>query len=281
MIAAIVSASWLAMNLTLISAVTVVLYFLGGVLLMRRLALMPAAQPSRMPALLVGFVAVGLHAWLLYHAIPLDGGLRLGLTNMVSLAAGCIALLLLLAALLRPVENLGIVVLPMAALAVAFAQWGPTSASQALSFEPGLQLHIVLSLVAYALLSIAVLQAGLLAIQEHHLRSRRPGGFIRALPPMQTMEQLLFQILTLGFVLLSLSLLSGFLFIDDLFAQHLVHKTALSLFAWGVFAMLLWGRYRFGWRGRTAIYWTLAGFVFLMLAYFGSKVVLELILQRG
>ena len=269
------------MNPTLISAITIVLYFLGGVLLMRRLALMPAVHPSRMPALLAGLVAVGLHGWLLFQSIPLDGGLSLGLANMVSLAAGSIALLLLLVALLRPVENLGIVVLPMAALAVAFTQWGPVSAGQASLFEPGLQLHIVLSLVAYALLSIAVLQAGLLAIQEHHLRSRRLGGFIRALPPLQTMEQLLFQILTLGFILLSLSLLSGFLFIDDLFAQHLVHKTALSLVAWSVFAMLLWGRYRFGWRGRTAIYWTLAGFVFLMLAYFGSKVVLELILQRG
>lgn len=269
------------MNPTLISVLSLAFYFLGGVLLARRLALMPTDHPSRAPALLAGFVAVGLHAWLLYQAIPIDGGLRLGLANMVSLAAGSIVLLLLLTALLRPVENLGIVVLPMAGLGVAFAQWGPASANQASLFEPGLQLHIVLSLVAYALLSIAVLQAGLLAIQEHHLRSRRPGGFIRALPPMQTMEQLLFQILALGFVLLSLSLVSGFLFIDDLFAQHLVHKTVLSLIAWGVFAMLLWGRYRFGWRGRTAIYWTLAGFVFLMLAYFGSKVVLELILHRG
>ena len=269
------------MTPTLISILSVVLYFLGGVLLARRLALMPARQPSRVPALLAGFVAVGLHAWLLYRIIPSDAGLQLGLVHMVSLAAGSIALLLLLTALLRPVENLGIVVLPMAGLGVALAQWGPTLSARTELFEPGLELHIVLSLVAYALLSIAVLQAGLLAIQEQHLRSRRPGGFIRALPPMQTMEQLLFQILALGFVLLSLSLLSGFLFIDDLFAQHLVHKTVLSLIAWGVFAMLLWGRYRFGWRGRTAIYWTLAGFVFLMLAYFGSKVVLELILHRA
>jgi len=269
------------MNSTLISAVTVFLYFLGGVLLAQRLALMPRAEPSRLPALLAGFVALGLHAWLLQHGIFDEQGLRLGLANMVSLAAASIVLLLLLAALLRPVENLGIVVLPMAALGVAFAQWGPVPGTQAAMIAPGLQLHIVLSIIAYALLSIAVLQAGLLAIQEHHLRARKPGGFIRALPPMQTMEQLLFQIVGLGFVVLSLSLLSGFVFIEDLFAQHLVHKTALSLVAWSVFAMLLWGRYRFGWRGRTAIYWTLAGFVFLLLAYFGSKVVLELILQRG
>ena len=269
------------MNPTLINVLSVVLYFLGGVLLARRLALMPTAQPSRAPALLAGFAAVVLHMWLLYQAIPDDGGLRLGLVNMMSLAAGCVALLLLLTALWRPVENLGIVVLPMAALGVAFAAWGPLLSKQPEAFEPGLELHIVLSVVAYALLSIAVLQAGLLAIQEHHLRSRRPGGFIRALPPMQTMEQLLFQILMLGFALLSLSLLSGFVFVEDLFAQHLVHKTVLSLIAWAVFAMLLWGRYRFGWRGRTAIYWTLAGFLFLMLAYFGSKVVFELILHRG
>jgi ABC-type uncharacterized transport system permease subunit len=83
-----------------------------------------------------------------------------------------------------------------------------------------------------------------------------------------------------GFVLLSLALVTGALFLEDIFAQHLVHKTILSIVAWVVFAILLWGRWRFGWRGRTAIRWTIGGFVFLMLAYFGSKFVLELVIGR-
>jgi ABC-type uncharacterized transport system permease subunit len=91
---------------------------------------------------------------------------------------------------------------------------------------------------------------------------------------------LLFQMIAIGFVLLSLALLSGLLFLEDIFTQHLVHKTVLSSIAWAVFGILLWGRWRFGWRGRTAIRWTLSGFATLALAYFGSKLVLELLLKR-
>ena len=119
-----------------------------------------------------------------------------------------------------------------------------------------------------------------LAVQERRLRTRRLGGISRGLPPLVTMESLLFQMIGAGFGALTLSLLSGFFFLDNLFAQHLVHKTVLSIAAWLVFATLLWGRRRYGWRGRTAIRWTLSGFAVLVLAYFGSKLVLELVLRR-
>ena len=94
------------------------------------------------------------------------------------------------------------------------------------------------------------------------------------------METLLFEMIGTGFVLLTLALASGFAFLEDMFAQHLVHKTVLSILGWVVFGTLLLGRHRYGWRGRTAIIWTLSGYVMLILAYFGSKAVLELILQR-
>jgi ABC-type uncharacterized transport system permease subunit len=166
----------------------------------------------------------------------------------------------------------------MAALTIALMFAYP---SQHILSEIGhwqLELHILLSILAYSLLVIAALQAVLLAVQDHQLRNRHPGGLIRALPPLQTMETLLIQLIATGFVLLSLALLTGLFFLEDIFAQHLVHKTVLSLIAWGVFATLLWGHWRFGWRGRVAIRWTLGGFLFLMLAYFGSKLVLELLL---
>ena len=79
---------------------------------------------------------------------------------------------------------------------------------------------------------------------------------------------------------LTISLLSGLFYLEDILAQHLVHKTILSFGAWLLFGILLWGRFQFGWRGRTAIRWTISGFVFLMLAYFGSKFVIELVIQR-
>jgi len=103
---------------------------------------------------------------------------------------------------------------------------------------------------------------------------------MQMLPPLQVMETLMFQMVALGLLLLSLSLISGFLFLEDIFDQHLVHKTILSIAAWFVYATLLWGRWRYGWRGRKAIRWNLAGFFVLLLAYFGKKFVLELILHR-
>ena len=92
------------------------------------------------------------------------------------------------------------------------------------------------------------------------------------------MESLLFNFLIFGFIGLSASLATGFIYLQDIFAQHLVHKTVLSIIAWFVLAVLLFGRFKFGWRGKTAIRWTLSSFLLLMLSFFGSKLVLEFIL---
>jgi ABC-type uncharacterized transport system permease subunit len=149
-----------------------------------------------------------------------------------------------------------------------------------ITYNWAMSAHILTSIIAFSLLNIAALQAILLAIQDQQLKRHPPKCFIQSLPPLQTMEALLFQMLGAGIVFLTISLISGFLFIEDLFAQHLVHKTVLSLLAWVIFSGLLIGRSRYGWRGQTAIQWTLIGFVLLLLAYFGSKLVLELILHR-
>jgi ABC-type uncharacterized transport system permease subunit len=143
-----------------------------------------------------------------------------------------------------------------------------------------MNVHILSSIIAFSLLNIAALQAILLIVQNRQLRSHPPKRYIQSMPSMQTMESLLFQMIGAGVVFLTIALTSGFIFIDDLFAQHLAHKTFFSIIAWLIFSGLLVGRSRYGWRGRTAIKWTLLGFLFLLLAYFGSKLVLELILHR-
>ena len=140
--------------------------------------------------------------------------------------------------------------------------------------------HIVLSTLAYALLTIAVALAVALALLDRRLRNRRPLGWLTVLPSVEALEAGTFQALAAGFAVLTLALFSGFVFVEDLFAQHLIHKTVLSCLAWVVFAVLLFGRWRFGWRGRLATTWTLSGFALLGLAYFGSKIVLESILGR-
>jgi ABC-type uncharacterized transport system permease subunit len=127
---------------------------------------------------------------------------------------------------------------------------------------------------------IGTFQALLLAIQDKFLKTKQVSKIIDILPPLQIMEQLLINIIVIGFFLLSLSLATGIVFIYDIFEQHLTHKTVLSILAWIIYAILLWGRWSFGWRGKRIINWVLGGFLTLLLAYVGSKFALEFIFHR-
>lgn len=264
----------------ILGGTAVLLYAAAAILLALRLVRGSIDQlwPKSLP-LAIALGAVLLHGLVLYQDLVLPDGLNLGFFNALSLVGWLAAVAVLLASTVGPVENLGIVVLPVSA---STALLGLALPSEHVVFhaEPALKSHILLSGLAYALLAMASVQAILLAVQDRALHRGQPGGFVRQLPPLVTMESLLFQMIAGGFVFLSLALLTGFLFLDDIFAQHLVHKTVLSITAWLVFGVLLWGRWRHGWRGRTAMRWTLSGFAALVLAYFGSKLVLELILQR-
>ena len=237
--------------------------------------------PPRAIALSLGFAGLLLHTWLLWDSIFSHAGLNLGFFNALALASWTVVALLLVSSLTKPVENLSLILLPIAALTLGLeARYGEVSfLGTAASWS--LKIHVLLSMLAYSLLTLAAVQAVLLAIQDHHLHHRHLRGFVRSLPPLETMESMLFEMIAAGFVLLTLALISGFAFLEDMFAQHLVHKTVLSTLAWLVFGGLLVGRFRYGWRGRTAIVWTLSGFPILILAYFGSKAVLQLILHRG
>jgi ABC-type uncharacterized transport system permease subunit len=269
------------MNALLPGILAITLYLLAGSLLTLRLARGNIETGcNRNHIILIGLAAIVAHATLLYPAILTASGLNLGFFYAASLIALTTALLLLLASLFEPVENLGIPVFLLAALSIALLLVNPAQHLLTESSSWQLDTHILTSLLAYSILGLAVIQAVLLAIQDRHLHNRQPGGFIRALPPLQVMEALLFQMIAAGYALLTLALVTGILFLEDIFAQHLVHKTVLSIIAWVVFGILLWGRWRFGWRGRVAIRWTIGGFIFLMLAYFGSKFVLELVLNR-
>lgn len=204
-------------------------------------------------------------------------GIVFGLANSASFVAWLIAILLFLSSISKPVHALGILVYPLAAITLIFSIAFPDTAGKVIPMS--LASHVFLSITAYALLALAVCQSVLLKIQEQHLHAHNINGFINKLPPLQTMERLLFQSLRIGFYLLTLSLITGFIFIDDFFAQHLMHKTILSLVAWLVFAVLIFGRKLFGWRGNQAITATQVGFGFLVVAYFGSKFVLERLLS--
>jgi len=178
----------------------------------------------------------------------------------------------------RPIDSLAVVIFPTISCVIALAQWFPSSRVLPEETPYGLELHIVLSIVAYGLFAIAAVQAIYLGVADYKLRHHHPS--MDFLPPLPTMESVLFQLTGLAFVLLTISLVLGSMYIADVHAQHLVHKIVFSLLAWCVFATLIIGRWRFGWRGRRAIKFVITGFLLLALGFFGSKFVLELILHR-
>jgi ABC-type uncharacterized transport system permease subunit len=271
------------MNNVVISIATLIAYFGSATLIGWRLFThQPDASTARLRGVTLGLAYAGLtlHTWLLYMVLFSQAGLNLGFFNALSLAAWTVVASLLLSSLTKPIENLGLVILPLAGLSVLLDMFYPSTPFLAENTSWVLKLHVLLSMLAYSLLTLASVQAGLLWVQDSYLRGRKPGGFVRALPPLMTMEALMFEMIGIGFILLTLALLSGFAFLDNMFAQHVVHKTVLSVVAWLVFGGLLLGRRLWGWRGRKAISWTLTGFGILILAYFGSKLVLELILQQ-
>lgn len=270
------------MRFTGIAILALILYLLATAALLMRLT-------RKGPKLLregqgfvgsAGLAAILLHTVALYALIFMPHGMDLGFFNSASLVGWLVAIIAL-ASLARPkFENLGLALFPLAGISLVLAELFPSDRLMVSDTDWPLDAHIILSLIAYSLLAVAALQAVIIAAQEYRLRQRTPGVWWSTLPPLQEMERFLFQLITAGFVLLTLALFTGLIFVTNLRAQHLIHKVVLSVVAWVVFAILLFGRWRYGWRGRTAIRWTLSGFIFLMLAYFGSKLVLELILGR-
>lgn len=261
--------------------ITPLLYIAATILLLirvRRTSPGSRLLPLKWGALITALVASSLHGYLLWGDIIIGANLNLSLFLVISLTAWLINLIVIGSSFFNPNENLAIVTMPAAVVAILLVALYPHHEIIDLSSVPGLQFHILFSIISYSLLSIAAAQALLVAFQDYHLRKHHLKTVIGIFPSLETMESLLFQMISLGLILLSISLISGGWFISDIFAQHLVHKTILSIMAWLLFAILLWGRWKFGWRGRKAIRWTLAGLTLLMLAYFGSKTVMELIL---
>lgn len=252
------------------------LYLCCGAILIRNFV-QKNQQARPLPIGIVTIIALIFHAADIFFTMNSAGGWDLGLFSTLSVAAWIMAFIALLSGLKFPKAHPGMLIYPLVALSLILKQSLPTEPGTVLS-PPALEWHILLSLTAYSLLSLAALQAIILAIQDKQLRDNNLAGSVRKLPPLQTMESGLFQLIKAGFFFLTIGLLTGFIFLDDIFAQHLVHKTVLSIIAWCVFATLLWGRQQYGWRGKTATKWTLIGFAFLVLAFFGSKLVLEFII---
>jgi ABC-type uncharacterized transport system permease subunit len=234
---------------------------------------------GRIAAVAIACVGVLVHALALLQERHIAPGAALSLSDTLALVGLTIAITAIVMSLRPGRRGVAAMLLALAALLEAAFSEG---ARQFSIGRPGWELafHIAMATTAFAFLTIGMALAIAQVVVDRRLRSRQPLGWLKILTPLESLESGCFQSILAGFVVLTLALVSGAFFVQDLFAQHLIHKVTLAIIAWIVFGVLLLGRLRFGWRGRKALRWTFAGYVLLALSYFGSKLILEQILGK-
>jgi ABC-type uncharacterized transport system permease subunit len=228
-------------------------------------------------------VPLGLHTVLLARSLFSGPGLHLGVGDAVSAILWLTVLIYWLGNFFYRLEGLQALVMPVAAVAsflpMMFPSLKPVPNTEFLAFK----FHLLISMLAYSLFTIASLHVLLMALLERRLHDGTVPHVLQRLPPLLAMETMLFRVIWAGFLLLTLTLASGMVFSEELFGKpaQFSHKTVFGILSWIIFAALLAGRHVYGWRGRVAVRWTLAGFLTLVLAYLGSKFVLEVLLGRA
>jgi len=237
------------------------------------------SQGQGLPRLLNLFAlaVISLHGWLTFGYLNHPVGIDLSLTNTLSLTALVTVCIFWATSLQNQLDGFGIIVMPIAAFCVILPAL-PIGSAQPITLSGPLLSHILLSVIAYSLLAVASLQALFMAYIDQQIRAKNSSRFLTSMPPLQQLETLLFRFILIGLLVLTASLVSGFNYLDDLFGQHVAHKTVLSLLAWLLFTILLLGHHFLGWRGRTAVRLCLIAFGLLMVGYIGSKFVIEIIL---
>ena len=221
--------------------------------------------------------AIAAHIFYTHTALFTQSEQQLSLPYVINVISLIIVLVVAGASLRLPLARLLILVLPLAIISLLVAAIVGPGQSKAEPLDPPLLTHILISLAAYSALMLAACQSILLAVLERQLKSAQQTS-THWLPPLETMEQLLIAMLWIGFALLTASIASGFFFLDDMFAQQVAHHIVITSLSWLVYVTFLVGRYMFGWRGLTAVRWTLVAFSLLVIGYLGSKLVLEYIL---
>lgn len=244
----------------------------------------PQAQSSAVRARNFGIpLVLLLHTYLLYRGIFTEAGMNLGVGYAVSLIVWLALLIYWIAHFSLRIGPLSNLILPVAAVAVLLPVLLPHSQVLPYSGMTSFHVHLFLSILAYSVLTIAALHALLMAALDKGLHGGVMAAWLQELPPLVPMQRLLFQLLSFGFIMLTLSLASGILFSEAWFGKpfQFTHKVVFGILSWLVFAVLLLGHWRYGWRGRKAVRLTLLGFALLLLAYVGSKFVLEVVLKRA
>lgn len=226
-------------------------------------------------------VLAGLALHVLWAHVQLfqDHPGHLTVIDVVNIVAIVMTAVVAFASLRLRVHQLLLIILPIDALALLASLMVEPGHTESTAFERALLIHILISLAAYSVLMLAACQSILLAVLEKQLKSPERTT-TPWLGPLESMEQLLVTMLWVGLTLLTASIATGFLFLEDMFAQQVSHHIVITSLSWLVYAFFLGGRYFFGWRGLTAVRWTLVAFALLVVGYLGSKFVLEYLLPR-
>jgi ABC-type uncharacterized transport system permease subunit len=243
-----------------------------------------------------GLIAAGTAVAWLFHGAALatdmlaPGSLRLGFAVILSATLWVSVGAYWLENRNFALDGLRLLMLPVAAVATLLPMLFPGSLIPLQDKSPLFSWHVAIAILAYSTFTVAAFHAVLMALQESklHARTGTPpqtwfSGAIERLPALLTMEKLLFRLIAFGFLLLTLTVGSGVLFSEQIFGKPLTwdHKTVFTLLSWVLFGILLAGRQWRGWRGKTALRFTLSGFATLFLAYVGSRFVLEVVLHRS
>ncbi len=265
------------MNTLYLTVIVIALYF-PAILLLWRSCFRPQSLANTIANILivVGWLVQGTA---LHYMIDSAQGQNLSLTNLAATVSWMMLGLLVIGNLRSQVKLLIMVMLAVGALTQALAQWLPSERLFSLVGNPAAVIHILTSLLAYSFLALAALQAILVWRLDYRLKHLRPPSH-PFIPPLMAMEQLLFQLLLLGFIVLSISIAVGFIYLEDYMASQTLHKLVLSIASWMLFSLLLLGHWKFGWRGKQAAKWTLIAFAVLALGSFGTWMVTTLILGR-
>ena len=260
--------------------ITAACYLVAVILLY--VAVAERSRTKRMLAAGITLLGVLLHIWAQSHHWVIPTSPNVSLLNILSLCAlVTVAIPLATFPLRNSLFDASLVALPLSVL-ILIAEGTLTAPALEISHTTAhTTAHIFSSVIAFGVLSVAGVYAVFIALIDHLLRRHSFNKLVQTLPALDTLEALLFLLIKVGFAVLTIALATGLVYVDDLFGQHLAHKTILSIFAWLIFALLLWGRWKRGWRGRVAVRMTLAGIALLLLSYFGSKLVLEILLERS
>ena len=280
------------MTPTLLNLVAIAFYIITLVLIARSV-LKNIKAPSTNPEEIIRpkkiyFLTWGLalvaHLYSIIMLLAITGELSFNFTALGSYVMWFISVILFISTLSRKIQALAVVVLPFTIISLIILMLSNLGANNNIKINSGLGIHILVSLLAYSTLTLAAVQAVLLAAQNNYLHKRlknpQQSNFFRTLPALEDMEYFLFHLISVGVILLSISLLSGFYYLDNLFGSSVAHKTILSILSWVIFSALLFGRWKYGWRGKTAARWTVSGFAVLALAFFGSKFIQEFVIDK-